>query len=203
MVDFTLPTSIQCISIDIDNLGWEDCFVEGQIQYSLIVSIKPMYLQYNPHGSAENWGEKFSKCLIGLRHKQWLYRNSDEHYVINNLTALQHGELAAKIGWLMRTNCIALLVRHQHYMKIDFAKLGRGPMIARQVWVTNMEMAIGIAKVAKGNFCTWESLRLLCTKIVLPVIQKCSPTPPANVSLTYNSSPFNHLSHLLTPISSY
>jgi hypothetical protein len=31
------------ISVDIDNLGW-DCFVEGRIPYSFIVSIKPMLL---------------------------------------------------------------------------------------------------------------------------------------------------------------
>jgi hypothetical protein len=39
-------------------------------------------------------------------------------------------------------------------MKIDFAKLGHGPTIVRQVWFANMEMAISIAKIAKGNFCT-------------------------------------------------
>ncbi len=132
-----------------------------------------------------------------------LYRNSGVHYVTNNLTALHHGELAAKIGWLMRTTCMALLSWHQHYTKIDFAKLGRGPTIVRQVWVAHMEMAISVAKVAKGNFCTQESLHLLHTKMVLPVIQKCSPTPPANIPPTDDFSPFNHLSHLLTPMSSY
>jgi hypothetical protein len=44
MVDCTLPTSrFLPISVDVDNLGW-DCFVEGRIPYSLIVSIKPMLL---------------------------------------------------------------------------------------------------------------------------------------------------------------
>ncbi len=116
---------------------------------------------------------------------------------------LQHRELAAKIGQLMRMNCMALLAGHRHYMKIDFAKLGLGPLIVRQVWVADIEMAISIAKVLKSNFCTQESLHLLCTKMVLPIIQKCYPTPPANVPPTDNSSSFNCLSHLLLPISSY
>jgi hypothetical protein len=48
MVDCTLPASrILPISVDIDNLGW-DFFVEGKIPYSLIVSIKPILLQFNP-----------------------------------------------------------------------------------------------------------------------------------------------------------
>ncbi len=131
-------------SIDVDNLGW-DCFMEGQIPHSLNLSIKPMFLWYNPCGSVDIWGSNFIKSLVGLTHKQWLYRNSDVHYVTNNLTALQHRELVAKISQLMRTKCMALLARHQHYMKIDFAELGCGPTIARQVWVANMEMAISNA----------------------------------------------------------
>jgi hypothetical protein len=56
MVDCTLPASrFLPISVDINNLGW-DCFVEGRIPYSLIISIKMMLLQYNPPDSVEKWG---------------------------------------------------------------------------------------------------------------------------------------------------
>jgi hypothetical protein len=46
-------------------------------------------------------------------------------------------------------------------MNVDFAKLGSGTTIARQVWVANVEMAISAAKVARDNFCTQETLLLL------------------------------------------
>jgi hypothetical protein len=46
-------------------------------------------------------------------------------------------------------------------MDVDFVKLGSGPTIVRQVWVANVEMAISIAKVARGNFCRQDNLRLL------------------------------------------
>ena len=46
-------------------------------------------------------------------------------------------------------------------MNVDFAKLGSGTTIARQVWVANVEMAISVAKVARDNFCTQETLLLL------------------------------------------
>jgi hypothetical protein len=53
MVDCILPSSrFLPMSIDIDNLGW-DCFVEGRIPYSLISTIKPMLLRYNPRGLIE------------------------------------------------------------------------------------------------------------------------------------------------------
>ncbi len=58
----------------------------------------------------------------------------------------------------MKTKCTALLDRHQHYMNTNFNELSCGPTIARQVWVANMEMAISIAKVAKGNFCKHKTL---------------------------------------------
>jgi hypothetical protein len=93
MVDCTPPASrFLTISIDIDNLGW-DCFVEGRFPYSLIVSITPMFLQYNPQGLVENWGAKLIQSLLRLMHKQWLYRNSDVHYVSEGLTTGQHDEL--------------------------------------------------------------------------------------------------------------
>jgi hypothetical protein len=50
-------------------------------------------------------------------------------------------------------------------MEVDFAKLGSRTTIARQVWVANMEMAISVAKVARDNFCTQETLRLLRTPL--------------------------------------
>jgi hypothetical protein len=44
-------------------------------------------------------------------------------------------------------------------MNTNFDVLGRGPTLASQVWVAYMEMAISIAKVAKGILCTQETLR--------------------------------------------
>jgi hypothetical protein len=46
-------------------------------------------------------------------------------------------------------------------MDVGFIKLGSGTTIAHQVWVANVEMAISLAKVARGNFCTQETLLLL------------------------------------------
>ena len=51
-------------------------------------------------------------------------------------------------------------------MEVDFIKLGSGTTIARQVWIANVEMAISVAKVGRGNFCTQETLLLLQTYVV-------------------------------------
>jgi hypothetical protein len=96
------------LSVNIDNLRW-DCFVEGQIPYSLITLIKPIFCQYKPRGSIKIWGTKFIKSLISLTHKQWLYRNGNVHYISKGLTLRQHKELTSKIKELMKTKHTALL----------------------------------------------------------------------------------------------
>ncbi len=139
------------IAVDIDNLGW-DCFLEGQIPQSLMIAIKPMYIRYNPRGLVDIWGSRLIKSLIGLTHKQWLFWNSDVRYISKGLTVHQHNELTARIHELMKTKHKILLPRHRHFIQIDFNQLGRGPTLACQVWVASMEMAISIAKVARGIF---------------------------------------------------
>jgi hypothetical protein len=111
-----------------------------------------MYIRYNPRGVVDIWVSRLIKSLIGLTHKQWLFRNSDVHYISKGLTAHQHDKLTARICKLMKTKHKILLPRHRHFIQIDFDQLGRGPTLARQVWVANMEIAISIAKVARGKF---------------------------------------------------
>jgi hypothetical protein len=65
-----------------------------------------------------------------------------------------------------------------------FLQLGRGPTITRQVWVTNVEMAISVAKVAQGNFCSQEVIKVLRTPHhgkpqYQEQTQPCLPSPHA------------------------
>jgi hypothetical protein len=117
-----------------------------------------MLCQYNPRGSVDPWGAKFIKSLIFITHKQWLYRNSDMHHVIDGLSSQQQQQLTARIHRLLETKRTSLLKKNKHFMDVDFMKLGSGTTIARQVWVANVEMAISVAKVVHGNFCTQETL---------------------------------------------
>ncbi len=153
------------IASTIDKLGW-DCFVEGRILQVLVYAVKPMLCRYIPRGSVELWGAKFIKSLISITHKQWLYRNSDVHHIIDGLSSWQQQELMARICELLETKKNSLLERHKNLMDVDFIKLGSGTTIAHQVWAANVEMAISVAKVVRGNFCTQETLLLLCTPLL-------------------------------------
>ena len=75
------------------------------------------------------WGAKFIKSLISITHKQWLYKNSDVHHVIDGLSYRQQQELMVTIHELLQTKKNSLLERHKHLMDVDFVKLGSGPTI--------------------------------------------------------------------------
>ncbi len=193
-----LDSKYVCLSTDIYNLGW-DCVMEGWLPYSLITVIKPMFHWYKPCGSIEKWGTKYIKSLISLTHMQWLNRKCDVHYISNGLTLREHNKLTSKIKELMKTKRTALLGWHRHYMNTNFSTLGRGPTIACQVWVANMEMAISIAKVAKGNFCTQKTLQQLHTSLTLPTIQHTPIMAPINVCNTSPNPPPIHHAPVITP----
>jgi hypothetical protein len=163
----------------IDNLGW-DCFVEGQIPYLLIKTVQPMLQRDNPRGAVDLWGSRFIKSLICITHKQWWYRNSDVHQESKGLNAKQHQELTSKIQELISMKKESLLEQHQHLMDVDFLQLGSGPTIMRQVWVANIEMAISVAKVAWGNFCSQEVIKVLRTPQhgKLQYQEQTQPCPP-------------------------
>jgi hypothetical protein len=101
----------------------------------------------------------------------------------------QHKELTTKIKILMKTKRSALLGHHQHYTSTNFDKLGRRPIVARRVWVANMEMAISVAKVTKGNFCTQDTLQQLPIPIALPSNQQ---SPPVPISCVTTCTPPHH-----------
>jgi hypothetical protein len=139
-----------------------------------------------PKGSVELWGAKFFKSLVSITHKQWLYRNSDVHHAIDGLSARQHLELTARIHYLLKTKKDSLHERHRHLMEVDFAKLGGGTTIARQVWVANVDMAISVARIARANLCTQETLRLLRTPLrktsaLMPKKDIHLPTPSMQI----------------------
>jgi hypothetical protein len=93
----------------------------------------------------------------------------------------QHEELTAKIKILLETRHCTLLCHHQHYLLTNFEVLGSGPTLARQVWVVNMEMAINVARVAKANFCSQDTLCQLNIPSIIPKTQP-HPTVPSTCS---------------------
>ena len=123
----------------------------------------------------------------------------------------QHEELTAEIKLLLKTRCGALLRCHRHYILTNFEELGSGPTLACQLWVANMEMAISVARIAKANFCTQDTLQQLNIPTVFPPNQPHTPestphttnqTPPHTVHSPI-ATPVLHLRHNRFPRTPY
>ncbi len=68
-----------------------------------------------------------------------------------------------------------------------------------QVWVANMEIAISVAKIAKGNFCMQETLRQLRTPLSLPTIHYPPITTTINVRNTSPNPPQIYYATIVIP----
>jgi hypothetical protein len=145
------------------------------------------------------WRAKLIKSLISITHKQWLYRNSDVHHVIDGLASRQQQELTEKIRELIKVKKNTLLERHKHFMDVDFNKLGSGTTIACQVWVANVEMAISVAKIARGNFCTQDSLRILHTPVSKTSLNLRTKYTPPLTTIAPTGTPTMRHSGTITP----
>jgi hypothetical protein len=71
-------------------------------------------------------------------------------------------------------------------MNINFNGPRRRPTLACKGCIAYTEMAIRVAKVAKGNFYTHETLQHLRTPLALPTIQH---TPRTTLNYVCNTSP--------------
>jgi hypothetical protein len=115
-----------------DWLGW-DCFVKGQIPTLLIKTVQPFLHNLSTQKSMMTWGVSFLKALLGVTHKQWLFRNADVHHRIDGLATYQHTLLNKCIHDLIQTTPEELLPTHRHLLQQDFAQLGNAETLQRQI----------------------------------------------------------------------
>jgi hypothetical protein len=145
-----------------DQLGW-DCFIKEQIPIFLIETVCPFLLNWSTQKSIMRWGVFLLKSLLSVTHKQWLFRNSDVHHIINGLTTHQHALLNQRIHDLIQTTPKELLPMHCHLLQQDFAQLGNVDTLQQQIWVASMESAFGAASHFSSGHLTPGSLhRFFC-----------------------------------------
>ena len=135
------------LAIYHDKLGWDN-FVEGRI---LVLYVDMMRYHYyvNPsrYKTAEWWAKGLIRRLLGITHRQWLYRNANVHIKKRDgKTIVQHEEIMDKVRDLIDTDPMDLLPENRHLLEEDFEHLGRAPFSHREYWVAEMETALAIAR---------------------------------------------------------
>ena len=117
---------------------------EGRIPNIMVDHMRIHYYQVPGYQTAEWWAKNLMKRLLGITHKQWLYRNAKVHLKKRDgKTEVEHKQIMKKVKKMMDTDPMELLERDRHLLLTeDFEQLGQAPSSYREYWVAEMETAI-------------------------------------------------------------
>ena len=134
-----------------DSLGWDN-FVEGRISVLWLEFRERDIETHNLRSTAESWGKGFIRRLLEITHRQWIYRNSGNHYKVEGMTMKQHEALMDEVERHAEVDPADLLPENRHLLEVDFGALGEGAAIDRRFWVAEMDAAVAAAShVARGS----------------------------------------------------
>jgi hypothetical protein len=86
---------------------------------------------------------EFIQHLLGLTHKQWLFRNARTHIrLLEWKSKSEHDNIMDQVGRLLFTDPTLLLPQHIYLLELNFKKLGAGSTTNRQYWLANLESAV-------------------------------------------------------------
>jgi hypothetical protein len=143
MVDIAKPfPRLSNWAMELDTLGWDN-LLEGRIGREILpLQMQSMKQQDSPR-HIKSWMVEFIHRLLGITHKQWIYRNTRTHLrLIEGKTASEHRDIMEQVSRLLLTDPNHLLPQHRHLLEFDFEKLGAGSSTARQYWLANLESAV-------------------------------------------------------------
>jgi hypothetical protein len=111
-------------AMELDTLGWDN-LLEGRIGREIL----PLQMQYMKQQDSprhiKSWMVEFIHRLLGITHKQWIYRNTRTHLrLIEGKTASEHRDIMEQVSRLLLTYPNHLLPQHRHLLEFDFEKLG-------------------------------------------------------------------------------
>jgi hypothetical protein len=129
-------------AMELDTLGWDN-LLEGKIGGELLLLQTSSMRLRGSKKHIKSWATEFIHHLLGVTHKQWLYRNARTHLrILDGKTELEHDEVMENVGRLLFTNPNTLLPQHRHLLELDFEKLGASSTTDRQYWLAHVESAI-------------------------------------------------------------
>ena len=140
-----------------DRLGWDN-FVEGRLCSIWLQHREADIARHRLRSTAESWAKGLIHRLLELTHRQWIYRNTEVHFVAEGgLTLRQHEELMDQVEDYATVDPDDLLPENRALLEIDFDALGKGSTQDKQFWVAEMDSAISAAEHIKQG--TRQALR--------------------------------------------
>ena len=129
-----------------DGLGFDN-FLEGRIP-SLFRLVRQQDISRRKlRKHAGHWCNGLILRLLQVTHRQWSYRNGSTHLQVRDgMTMTQHRALTRRCEELLWTDPTQLLPEDQCLLNLDFAALGSGNAVVRQLWISEMEAATAAAQ---------------------------------------------------------
>ena len=142
----TFPSSYTLLAKYQDKLGWDN-FLKGRIP-SLMVEEQCRHIKTcSAVYTVELWSIGMIEHLLGITHKQWLYRNARVHLEkLDGHTEAEHVKVMSRRRVLLWTDPDSLMPQDRMLLEGDFSALGSGPAANRLYWIASMESALGAAQ---------------------------------------------------------
>ena len=132
----------------MDEVGF-DSFVEGRILTVLVDFQFAHYQEIPTLWTVERWAKGLIQRLLGLTHRQWLYRNAVVHFKgPDGYTHAEHERILSKMQDFLWVDPQDLLPRDRGLLNENFESLGSSPA-ACELWIAAMEVAISAAEHAR------------------------------------------------------
>ena len=137
---------LQDWAIEMDELGWDN-LMEGRVGLTLFQMQKLNLKRMGSHRHINSWSTDFIHQVLGITHKQWVFRNTRTHIrLLEEKTEAEHVDIMDQVSQLLFTDPTRLLPQHCHLLDMDFAELGAGSTTNRQYWIASLASALEAKK---------------------------------------------------------
>jgi hypothetical protein len=144
-------------AIEMDELGWDN-FMEGHVGSTLFHMQKLELKRSGSRRHIHSWSTKFIHHVLGITHKQWIFRNTRTHIcLLDGKTEAEHITIMEQVGQLLFTDPQNLLPQHRYLLDLDFSELGAGSTTNRQYWLASLTSALEARRhidVSQGRIST-------------------------------------------------
>ena len=99
--------------------------------------------------TSERWAKGLIQRLLGITHRQWLYRNAVVHFKgPDGYTHAEHEQILTKMKDFLWVDPQDLLPRDRGLLEEYFNSIGSSPA-ACELWIAVMEVAVSAAEHAR------------------------------------------------------
>ena len=99
--------------------------------------------------TSERWAKGLIQRLLGITHRQWLYRNAVVHFKgPDGYTHAEHEQILTKMKDFLWVDPQDLLPRDRGLLEENFNSMGSSPA-ACELWIAAMEVAVSAAEHAR------------------------------------------------------